>query len=260
MIEKDEYFKGKIIPIDAGVKVIILTRFNLAIGGFRRKNHDHAEWFARRMGEFRTACLPSVAGQERRPDQWLLGLDGAQRETASPLEPIFSEHDWIMPAWQHPGQLYPFDSVIEAHLKPETHTIITIRLDNDDALHLGYVRQLLAYWGAVAAAKPTLSDAWLSFCSGAQYDGKAMRLINNVTNPFVARAVSRSVVGKGGYTVYATSHQRTFDRMNGLKIITRDPMWLMNIHGTNVSNRMADARPRLAADELLPAFGIGRSE
>jgi hypothetical protein len=66
-------------PSEHRIGHLLLTRFNLRIFRDRRdlgEESGYDRWLRHRIATFERTCLPSILRQKRRPDLWLLGLDG----------------------------------------------------------------------------------------------------------------------------------------------------------------------------------------
>jgi hypothetical protein len=159
---------------------VLITRYNLPIRDFQAKvgatsAAERKRWLEARLPIFKSFCLPSVVGQAKRPDLWLLGFDVGSKDALAPVLDAIKEHSWIVPVWQGTaGDGHPTWS---AGIRSETlrrldhgHThIIMSRLDNDDAIDRTYFEYIARYASIVTSARPDLVEFWLMFPFGVDF-------------------------------------------------------------------------------------------
>jgi len=248
---------------------VVLTRFNLVLEGFREvggiaEDAAFVAWLERRIQLFQTICLRSLSMQSLLPDAWLLGFDAERREAVAPVLDAIAPYPWIIPVWQevrngrHMNARGLFADAIASLVKPGCEWIISSRVDNDDGLSRIFVEAAADYAAAVVAARPTINDFWLSFPLGAQFSEGNLRLMPQNNNAFLTRVerVGALPGGKVG-TVLQGNHGHVFAKPDVFTAMTRYPMWLQVVHGTNVSNRMNERLQVLADPEIeLRRFGL----
>jgi hypothetical protein len=245
---------------------VIVTRFNLAIESYRSRagipeRADYLRWLAERLKLFEAFCLPSVLKQARRPDLWLLELDGESRDDVAALLAAVAEHRWIQPAWQNKvrGKLEPRSVYLTREIIPRlpadrTHLTLT-RLDSDDALHLSFMDALWRYSGAVIAAEPELADFFVTFPIGTHYSEGDCKLLVFPNNHFVSRVQSRDHFLNT--LSYFTDHTMIYSRGRVFTPMTWEPMWIQNAHGGNIVNKAILDLPKFASASVeLARCGI----
>jgi hypothetical protein len=248
---------------------VVTTRFNMVMRAFERDGFlsgagDKEGWLAARIPIFESVCLPSLVNQSRRPDLWLLGFDLNREREVAPILDMIAPHPWIVPVWQKTQEGRPdnfercFRRSIVERLKPEHQWVLTTRLDNDDALSLTFCEAAREYTGAVISANPQDGDFWISFPLGVQFANGECRLMPQTGNAFLSRCVR---VGAGSSVEWGTaqsgSHRHIFESGKVYLPVTRRPMWLQNVHGTNLLNREKTGLSVLRdTDAELARFGI----
>lgn len=219
----------------------ILTRFNLALWSKDKNNRDTrtAEWLEQRFQLFETFCLPSVSNQSEKGFKWivLFGSDtpDSYREK---IDQYAAQCKMFVPYFISPLKGRFFASIfknIVASLSEEGDTIVTTYLDNDDALHKDYAKEVKRL-SAQAEDK-----TFISFVYGLQYFtrwGIATR-VKYSNNHFISLVEKhrgdegiRTVFGYGS-RIYVGKHEGT----HTLYVDDpRQPKWAEIIHDTNMGN------------------------
>jgi Putative rhamnosyl transferase len=238
--------------LEAPVYHAVLTRYNVVIKRTENpgKSRERRRWLDERLQLFEAFCLPSMLNQTKRPDLWLLAMDGHSREAVQPVLDAIRGHPWIVPAWQsridgiYEEHSRVFAREVIARLPAGTTHIITTRVDNDDAINATFLEYLQSYSASVLHKQPDVDDFWLVFPVGADYLNGRCRMYVCPINAFCSRVQKVNAFLDDRQTVYATQHARLF--AEGHKVflpITPEPMWIRNFHGNNLSYAsMADRR------------------
>jgi len=252
---------------ESQVEMFILTRFNVVFPNARERGGfvDEAvfrQWCVDRSKVFTKICLPSVLAQSKKPRAWLILFDERYREETKVATDAISAHPWIKAIFV-PSKFASLRSCFTADvvemLSPETRSVVTIRLDNDDALSVSYCQAVLQY---VVGTGRGVVDApyWISFPYGVQWDGSAATLMIMNNNPFLSLVESPDRYWEGkATTALAGNHTHIFDAGLVKTPTPRFPMWLQHIHGANVSNKKNDKFLDFHdARKVLSGFGIGK--
>jgi hypothetical protein len=237
MLLKDGVYPAETPVPPTRIRHVILTRFNIR---FEPYAPPSAEWIRDRTAIFADVCLPSVVNQTDRPASWLIGVDGGQPELVEPLAKVIEPYPWIRFAAQEPREIMPhvFSRELENDELDDDGYLMTTRLDCDDAIALTYVRDAVNYAGSVLASDRGGEDFWISFPYGAQLSDGHVFAYPHVRSHFLTRVVSSAIFRDKGANVMNVNHTRVFE--DGRKVynpMTSFPMWLQNVHGTNLSNR-----------------------
>ena len=234
-----------------GLFTVLLTRYNM-LTSFRHS--DMSGWTASRLPLFRDTCLPSVLRQSVRPDRWFIGFNDSDRDSVADVLALIAPYPWIVPVWDHGTPSASFASSVAAAAPAGTTRVLSLRLDNDDAVNILFVAACRTYAAAVLAKRPELDDFWLSFPVGLQYSKGRCALKVDTHSHYLGRCAAET-----SNIVNRINHNHLFQ---GGRVVftplTREPMWLENIHGDNVSNVMrADPLSIGPTDRLLRSFGLG---
>jgi len=237
---------------DGGTFTVLLTRYNM-VTSFRPS--DMQRWTAARLPLFRRICLPSVLGQSRRPDRWLIGFSGSKDAVGDVLRSI-EPYPWIVPFWQDDERTSSFAKAVAMQAPRDARRVLSIRLDNDDAIHSEFVAACRTYAASVLASRPGPPDFWLSFPLGAQLYRGGCTLKVDSNSHFLARCSSLSESGVP--VVSAIDHRQLFkDNRLVFTPLTARPMWLENIHKTNVANVAQRSSATLSpTPTVLREFGV----
>jgi hypothetical protein len=198
-----------------------------------------AEWLEHRFELYERYCLPSMQAQTRQDFEWLLFYDVAIGNAwVKRLESYAAAWPVIVPVpvagpW---GATAARDAVIH-RLPPGTRTVLTSRLDNDDALAVDYTARL-------RAAASTISGGAVVFDWGFNLAAGEAYLQPLLRGPFVS--MLSDVRGNRVTTVWDHEHESFDDAM--LVLHLGPPCaWVQVVHGENLSNRIRGIRvPRRA--------------
>ena len=192
----------------------IITRFNLPIAGC----HPTEDWMRERVQLFEQVCLPSFEKQVEPRFSWLVFFDSATSE------------DWVRRISQWPLVTPVFidaefsASVAVEHVRERarTATVITTRVDNDDAIAPSFVRMI--------HSKAARFAGFIDFPLGYQAKGPDVFLRVTRGSPFLSRVERVDDLA----TVYAAPHWKP---PHPLRRVSR-PGWLQMIHDSNLANEI----------------------
>ena len=207
----------------------VLTRFN--VRNFYHSGEPTDEWLSGRLELFKRYCLPSVAGQNNNNFSWLVLCDSLSPEwfkkEITGLSAGIFEVVWVEGSFNAATA-----SQIVAQ-KCVTASVITTRLDNDDAVARDFV-------DVIQRAFAHQDSEFVNLVNGAQYAGGKLYERPYTQNPFSSLIERCGPAGPA--TVFAAHHYRIADHAPVLNISTSHPMWLQVIHDGNVLNEIVGLR------------------
>lgn len=244
-------------------KHLILTRFNAGLYSKpdKRKFKKLDAWMEHRISLFENFTLPSIMNQSCQNFSWRLLVD-----TLTPKKFIRRIENFgysnikicytgisIYSRTLSDAQVWGIDTY-----KHDDFDILTSRIDNDDAFHVNYVKEIQnSYTKLVNKSKPFV----ISFPLGYDMDLKLNRIRkhNYRTNNCLTLVVScnkqdfRSVFCY--YPPALMAKYRTFP------IRKSEPYWLIIIHSQNLGNQkyrkgFTDWDRMKITDSILARFGI----
>jgi hypothetical protein len=227
--------------------LLLLTKYNAAIPGLAGRPGLDPAWLDARLRLFRDWPLMAVRAQVRPPDPWLIFVDA---------ETPLSDRDALGREVEGLAELVPVAGPLEdgrvrelvaERLGPEVRSLVTARLDSDDAIAAGYLARV---WEA--------AEGWQGFVNAPLgYRICAGRLVRcrDRSGPFLS-FVER--LGRGlPRTVLQVPHHEA-ERRGPVLQLDGPPAWLQVVHGGNLANRFrgwpADAG-RACRDLDLPGLG-----
>jgi hypothetical protein len=235
---------------------LLLTRFNVRHGPWRADKRGNAvltdAWLEHRFDLFERYCFPSVAAQTCRDFQWLVFFDEATPEKQRRRLDRYRELASFRPEFVTEDTL--LDVVRER--AAGASTLITTRLDNDDAIH----RETIA---RVQAHLPVNRLELVNFLVGYFVARDRIVRVEHPSNMFI------SMIEPAGSepfrTVWCSEHPQ-LGRLGPIHQVSDVPGWISVIHDRNLSNEIRDAPGgagaalRAAAGRLLRAVGMRREE
>lgn len=205
----------------------LITRFNTGL--YRRKGQktrrgaviEPEKWMIERFRLFEKYTVPSILNQSCKDFTWLVGFD-----RATPMA-------YIMRAKEYCTVLLGDNTRQEAikHIG-SGGTVITSRVDNDDALHTDYIGNVQSFYH-----RKQRSGIYV-FPVGWIYkpSGDKLYHVRYPRNPFLSR-VEKNV--KNLKTVYEWGHVELFKKkaVKFTRIEGKGHMWLQVIHKSNLANK-----------------------
>lgn len=210
---------------------VILTRFNVPTKGREAEIRSRTGWLERRFDIFEQYCLPAVAAQTNRDFIWIIYFDTA---TPAPFRERIARCQKEFPFIDLYREDMPLDTVVDdvrALLKPGRETVLTTRLDNDDAIARDFVDRLQRHARAVQPGTA------LNFPDGVSWRDGWVFSARDESNPFA------SVLEKTAdfRTIWARPHALLHEAF-AMHQIEDGLGWLQVIHGENVTNRVKGRR------------------
>lgn len=225
--------------IDIKTSVFLLTRFNLDLFS-KDKNENPTrteEWLSDRFSLFDKYCFPSVLNQSCKNFIWIVLFDDKtpnkykevikryQAKMNNFLPVYFSSKE----AWSHQKLV---NQVIDEH-KDNSQNLITARVDNDDALHKDFMKNVF-----LLRNKCNDLHHFYSFGIGLQYYAEANLAIKLLykKNHFLA-SVSRNYNKEKMINILQFPHPDIANYGIPFACIKNtEPMWVEVVHEHNVNN------------------------
>ena len=226
------------------MKHFIMTHFNLKLWTVDKQNQPTQtnEWLERRFQLFEEFCLPSVAAQSDKNFYWFCMFDidtpniyrnqiEAYKKIAPQIVPLFMTQDEAI----KDDDKYLKDQ-IKKRLDADDKVLVTSQLDNDDAIHSDFVKDINNL-----AKNESAQDAFYVFKYGYQYYTEADFLLKIYypNNHFPAR-MEKDLTDFKLVLSIRHSHLRKKSLREKIKIVKVDdkhkPLWVEVIHSKNVSN------------------------
>ena len=236
------------------LQIIILTRFNLNHDTEQCSKHLDRQWLERRFDIFEQYCLPSVAAQSDEDFEWIVMFDHK-----TPKEFIERAQHGSTLCKQLRIKLLPFYknyndayAAIGREYISGAEQLVSIRLDNDDALNRHFV-ELIRH----NTPPPNNKTIILTFPHGLQWftESHALMHVRSVSNhylTFVEHADDNVITALG------CDHSLAKRSFALHKIAVHKPMWLEVVHGLNIANNISIfmlPRPAIQA-KCLTDFAI----
>lgn len=246
------------------MRIFILTRFNLRLWPADKHKHSTRTdlWLQQRFELFERYCFPSVRNQSVQDFEWIVLFDvetplpyrkrvESYRQTFTPFTP------YLVPATSAPYFARVFQQIIATKVTAGDR-VVTVYLDNDDALRFDYLEEVKRLAGLVP------DKTFISFAHGLQYV-TSLNMATHLsfkTNHFISFVEIcqspeqlRTVFGYGSHMTIE-QHKDTHVCYAGNP---NRPAWLEVVHTTNVINRAMfrrGTRPVTDANTLRTTFGI----
>jgi hypothetical protein len=206
---------------------LLLTKFNIRLAYMQGRTPGlDPEWLERRLDLFNAWPLPSVKAQTLAPTAWLILMDA---ETPPPflsrLEAISQGAATIVPIEGVPSDA-DIASTVASYVPAGVDTLVTSRLDNDDALAASYMQTM--------AREARDWTGFLNPRSGLQLAGGALLRCWDSSSPFLT-FVEPWRAGGDPKTVFAIAHHRARE-FAPVRQVGGSPLWLQIVHGGNVVN------------------------
>ncbi len=228
------------------IQHLLLTRMNVATPFGSAEACLNRDWLEHRFSLFEHYTLPSVMAQVgAAPFTWVLFC---HPETPSDFKARLIEYARKLPCIRI-DQCAEFDGAsarqaVANLLHPETHQVITSRVDNDDAIGRTFIAAVRA-----EAAKAPLQQGgcFINFDLGYQLQAGEVFRAEHRSNPFCS-VVERREGFKGVYAVRHNDLASLYPVVN-----VRDARrWLAVVHDRNAVNTVDGVRCRSA--ELVAEF------
>lgn len=225
---------------------VILTRFN--VRGLEVLFRPNDEWLRHRLSLFKEYCVPGFAKQTQSDFLWLVFFDNdtpdwfrSEVSACAKANGDIFEAIYIDEVFS--GKVVA-NAVLE-RLSSNIVSLITTRVDNDDAVAIDFVESIQRSFSAQKFEFINLSD-------GAQLSNGRCYLRPYPSNPFVS-LVERCGVGPIS-TVFIDQHNRLRDVGPMRDVRVGHPMWLQIVHGENLANEIVGVR--IPLERIRPWFAV----
>lgn len=211
-------------------RIVILTRFNLNHDAESCTRHLDHDWLVQRVEIFEQYCLPSIASQSDADFDWVVMFD-----LQTPIDILSRIEEDSRHCQQLKIKLLPFYAnyndayaAIGREYIGKVLRLITIRLDNDDALNRRFIE-------LVRQKLPVESNGKiiLSFPQGLQLFVKPQTLmrVKCKDNHFLVLAENADANVK---TSLGFEHTTATRNLHTTIFSTSEPMWLEVVHNLNI--------------------------
>jgi hypothetical protein len=233
----------------------LITRFSVPFKDYiNDKNGGRVrteEWLNHRFRLFENYCFPSVKAQSNQNFTWLVFFDAGTPVTFKErIENFHEQYQGFTPVFVTSAEDFQkkLQEIIQDNIQDKT-TLITSRIDNDDAIHEDYINFIQQQ------AQPNKEkDFLLNFKWGLQLDLKSGILYQSKdeSNPFISRVCR--VNNQQTPTVFDFGHHEAGSFLP-IKQITTLLGWLVIIHDKNMLNTIG-GKPLLHQHKPLISFNI----
>jgi len=198
----------------------LLTRFSVAIFGSRFCDRT---WLDRRFELFEKYCFPSVQAQSNQSFEWLVFFDSSLPEDLRARVTTYAQFPPFRPIYVKGVRRNSLREVMQG-LAISSEYIITSRLDNDDALAIGYIE-------AVQKCFAKQKFEFINIPNGYIWDGSRAYSVRHTSNGFVS-LIERTDRCK---TALKFDHRKVAKHGRLLQVENM-PGWVLVVHGDNVAN------------------------
>lgn len=189
-------------------------------------------WLRARLDLFRDYCVPGLAVQTIRGFKWIVLLDARSPSWLCEQLAVIANDGIFEPVYLD----RPFTGLLASELikdRVQTSTVITTRVDNDDAVPIDFIER-------IQASVTTQPLHFINLVTGSQLADGKVYLRPYTRNPFIS--LVEPVTNSELKTVYVDEHSH-LDRHGPIRNVrTRAPMWMQVVHGGNVGNKIVGFR------------------
>jgi hypothetical protein len=216
-------FSGRQRAPEAGIRHILVTRYNVPMGFSGQRNNDPLDpaWLDHREALFRRFTLPSVARQSVRDFEWVILF---HPETPARYYSYLDGVAIVLLAGRK-------DTIaqLRARYEDSGKVLISSRLDNDDAIAPDYIETARA---AMHAHRSGPASA-IVFADGVRLQLGSMRArtVAYEQSPFVTALEAGKI-----QTAVHYHHNKVAQEIPTVSVRTGRPMWMQVLHDRNVSS------------------------
>ena len=213
----------------------IITQFNTKFIHHKKIGSEvpTEDWMIHRFNFFNKICYPSIENQSNQNFEWLVFFDKETTDTTG-----FNKYPKMIPILMYDYDDWNYKYInryLRPRIKSDTKWIITTRLDNDDALHYDYIKDVQERFNG--------EEILLNYTDGYIYniESEQVNYFNYVvSNPFITLIEKTPIDNNMIKTCNYTTHpymQKVFQKIN-ISTNKNRPMWLQIIHDKNIGNVM----------------------
>lgn len=222
-------------------KHFLITRVNIGyLEGNYRGGLTPDNWLKKRIEIFKAFCLPSVLNQKNKNFTWLLYFDQkTPQDTLHELNKDFEEFNFIQIKTMEGGfgELKAILSKDIRELVKSEEYVITSRVDTDDMLNESFIDKVQSFF----KYQDYIS---INFSKGLVYDNKSGLLGPTFQRSNAFISLIEKKCSKDLKTVFYKKHREYLDDKDRIEIMAGEYMWVVSVHGLNVSSGFF-ARPFL---------------
>lgn len=263
MVAKEDKGGGERMSL----QTYIITRFNLPLRFEKNKNGisnvaagccTDCDYLEKRMMLFKKFTFPSVKGQINQNFKWLCLFDDRTPEMIKEQIRLLEEdYDNFVPVFLGEEEGTHSALFLKNFLSKQADSnekIVTVRLDNDDAIGKRYIEEVTNY-----VEKNDLCDCAINFVYGVNLylERRVMKTRYAENNHFYAMVASKESTYLHPFEF---SHVNLTEKMKVINIGKREyPVWMEVIHDSNYANgtsKNSTAKQILSGYEL----GLGNEE
>ena len=235
----------------------IVTRFNINEKTWKQNKNDKPAgdlvWLEKRIHLFLKFCLPSVVQQSCKKFSWLIFFEeGTQNELKKVLE-VLNSYTFISVIFVN--GMNGFNEGLLKHIKKatskETSKIITTRLDNDDAIHRDFIKNIQNT--CVDDVDKILLDFPMGLCLDISGDAKLSNF-RFPKNQFIS-LLENMKDGELPKFVFSKFHHE-LDEVYPIKNLLQKDQWLQVVHEDNLVNTFKGQLTFKNALNGYPDYGI----
>jgi hypothetical protein len=212
----------------SGFRHLILTRFNVRHAPWQRDKSGADvltdAWMEHRFGLFDRFCFPSVRAQTATGFEWLVFFDPDTPEPFRARIDRYRDFEPFRPVFARDDEL--IDRVREA--AGNADSLITTRLDNDDAIH----RDMVAN---VQKELPVDRVTFVNWLHGYFHAHAELIEVEHPSNMFISMIEPRS--DQPFRSVWCAEH-KNLSRHGEIRQITGTPGWITLVHERNLMNEV----------------------
>lgn len=219
------------------VQHFLLTRFNILLWRQDKegKKVRTIKWLEHRFSLFEKYCLPSIKNQTCQNFEWIVLFDSMTPEKfKARIEDYQKVCPQLTPVFVEPENGKRFAEIFRREIvkRIRAKRVLSTYLDNDDALNIGFIEDLLSRSLSVCDGTFFYYDEGYQFYT----EDKYMMQIHYPRNHFV------SVVEKGDAAtvkgVFGYGRHYYIDKIEGANIVhvETEPMWCEVVHEKNILN------------------------
>ncbi|MUM77556.1 hypothetical protein GKC30_07925 [Pseudodesulfovibrio sp. F-1] len=217
----------------------IITRFNVNIYPIDFPKRLENTWLSLRLDLFQRYCFPTVFAQQEQGFTWLVLFDEKTPAHIRKIIGTYAKYQNFVPVYCGAyNTILPTVAERMKALAPDAEWFVTTRLDNDDALSIGFVHCLQEIVRSLGEDNLKPADTlYINFPNGLQLHDGIYYDFKDVTNAFVS-LVERSANPR---TVFWVDHPSIHDVSPVVQAETK-PLWMQIVHDMNVYNYIRGER------------------
>lgn len=233
----------------------LITRFNLKKTDWNTDKNSKlvldSLWLKKRVVLFEDFCLPSVLGQSSKNFKWLIFFQEGSQKDLKDLLLELARHTFIEAIFLNGYQEFQnnLPNILQKKLENSPDWLLTTRLDNDDALHKNYIKELQK------AIEIPIHNTVYHFPNGLFLDlVKEIKLgsYNYPLNQFVS--LLENTAANNIKTVLSSEHDKWGERY-AIQALPMPDAWLQITHKQNMVNKFKGVpmfSNRLSAFSIKP--------